>query len=294
MFCIKCGTHFSDGSNYCSKCGEPAAAESNNQTESPPPLSAQRLQSNHDRSQDSRVYQATRNPVARSSYTQAWANDISFQEGNSHPYQILGGWLMYMVYAPLVGIGLMAIAYLYSLFTIIPYIQYIQYLRPLIIISLLIELVGYGVGCFLCVKYSLMLKNKNPNFLRFYELAMIVFCSMYVIVIAVSGFNLAYLSISNSIIMIFSSALGALFATLYFRKSIRVRIYFGNDAYLKYSIFSRNAAAPTSSEIMQYASSLMQYASSQIDTEQQPISKNAKRPKSGYYSAGKKTYERQK
>ena len=286
MFCVKCGTQLPDGSSFCNKCGspvaaaEPVAVEPIIQTESPPQQPAQRSQPLLDGSYISRTYQAARESVSRSAYTQTWANDNSFQEGSTHPYQQLGGWLMFFVYAPLVGIGLLAIAFLFSFFTLLPYIPYIG---PMATIIMLIELAGYGVSCFYSVKFSMMLKNKNPGFLRFYELAMIVLCAIYIIVIAISGFRFA----ASSIRAIMTSVLGFILATLYFRKSVRVHIYMGNDDYLLNSIFSKNAVAPNSSEIKQYASS-------QADTQRQYTPKEPKRSKPNYYTPGKKTYERRK
>jgi len=278
MFCIKCGTQLPDDSSFCNKCGSPVVAEPTSQPESPPPQPAQRYQPYQDGSYDSRSYQAAQEPVPHSTYTQTWVQD-PYQEGAAHPYQQLGGWLLFFVYAPLVGIGLLAIAFLINLFTILPIIAY---LGPLITFTMLIELAGYGVSCFYSYKFSTMLKNRNPDFLRFYEFAMITLCSIYVIVIAISGFRLAAASIRG----IVTGVAGFILATLYFRQSVRVRIYMGNDHYLRNSIFSKNAAAPNTPEVKRYESS-------QADTQRQYNPNEPKRVKPRYYSPGK-TYERRK
>jgi len=56
---------------------------------------------------------------------------------------------------------------------------------------------------------------------------------------------------------------------------------------LKNSLFSKNAAAPIAFE-------LNQCAPSQADFQQQPFTKEARRSKPNYYTAGKRTYERKK
>jgi hypothetical protein len=259
MICIKCGTHNPDDSNDCDKCGNPIDAEFKNHTESQPQQSTQPF---HGVSHDSRAHQMDREPVSHSIDTQANVNDISFQEGFTHPFQKLGGWLKYMVYAPIVGIGLMAILYLFSYIIIF---QNIQYLQSQVIKVLLIGLLSYGVSCFLTIKFSMMLKNRNPKFLRFYELTMIVFFSFLIITIVVKGFNAGI----NSIRYIIASVLNYLLTTLYFRKSVRVHIYMGNVAYLENSIFSKNAVAPILAETKQYISS-------QTDTQWQSIDNRAK------------------
>ena len=205
---------------------------------------------NNDGSHGSRVYQPDRDPIPHSTAAQTLDSGITFQESHTHPFQKLGGWLMFIVYAPLVGIGIILILLLISFNSIFPYIQYIGYLGPKLIITLLITLAGYGASCVFCVMFSIMLKNKDPRFLRFFELTFIVFCSVHVIIMALSGFDVFIQSIN----MIISNVLGCMFVMFYFRESIRVHIYMGNDAYLRNSIFSQNASALVLSGIKNFAS----------------------------------------
>jgi len=205
MFCIKCGNQLPEHAKFCNKCGTlvtPVATD---------PLAQVPAQPSQ--------------PVAQ------------YQSYSSHPYHRLGGWLGFIVYGQITAIALMAIAFVVSLIPVLRYVEYLRYLGPLPIFILIIGFAGYVMTSVFCGKFALMIIKKDARFLRFYELTMIVLCSMSIITIALTGFQAG----SESLSSLMSSIFGFFVWTAYFRKSVRLRTYMGSDAYLRQSIFFKNA-----------------------------------------------------
>ena len=93
-----------------------------------------------------------------------------------------------------------------------------------------------------------MIRRKDPRFLRFYEIIMLVVAGLAVATAIFSGFR----NVGNLISGLLGAGIGFAIWTTYFRKSVRVRTYFGSDQYLRRSIFFKNAQAPAPADIQPY------------------------------------------
>ena len=200
MFCTKCANKLLANAKFCDACGTPVISE--------------KIEQVNEATRTQQVYQQ-----------------------NSHPYNTLGGWLAFAVYAPLIAVGLITLLFLISFFSMF---SYLRYLGGWYILVLLISLTGYIMTCYFCIKFSNMVRKKQPEFLRFYELTMITLSSLSLLVMIMTGFSGA----AESIRSLLSGVLSFLIWTAYFRKSVRVRTYMGSDAYLKCSVFFKNSTAP--------------------------------------------------
>ena len=226
-FCSKCGTQLPEGSRFCDSCGAAIPQEY-----APIPQASASVDLNAVKETAQKVFRDIsgdniQQPQPQPEYTRY-----------PHPYHKLGGFLAFIAYAQLVGIGLMVFAFVVGLAATL---RYWEFLGAIAGISLLVQFAGYGVACFFCAKFSSMLRKKDPKFLRFYELTMLTMCAISLAVLGFSGFRSFSMEMLQSLL---SAVLGFLIWTTYFRKSVRVRTYMGSDAYLKYSIFFKNATAP--------------------------------------------------
>ena len=169
-----------------------------------------------------------------------------------HPYHRLGGWLAFIAYGSLVAAGLMVLAAIISLVSIVgvlrAYSGYLGMLGPVIWLLYVIELAGDGFICVFGLKFFSMIRRKDPRFLRFYEIIMLVVAGLAVATAIFSGFR----NVGNLVSGLLSAGIGFAIWTTYFRKSVRVRTYFGSDQYLRQSIFFKNAQAPAPADIQPY------------------------------------------
>ena len=295
MFCTKCGNRLPDGAQFCNECGGAVKSgadeqkqewngqtEQQNRQEQPPIQQYQQPQG----------YAPQRPPVVSVNVAEIkektsevlrniTGENIGITEDQPeyqrypHPYHQLGGWLGFVTYAQLVAVGLMTVLFLFSAFLVF---KYLRYLGAWSIILLLIEFVGYGITCFFCVKFYTLIKDKNPRFLRFYELTMITLCSIYVLILILPGVQ----ANAESIRSLLSGLLGFFIWTTYFRKSVRVRTYMGSDAYLRYSIFFKNTIAPAPADTEPYVAPQQRSAQagapvySQPNTDYQPAESTAR------------------
>jgi hypothetical protein len=151
-----------------------------------------------------------------------------------HPYHELGGWLKFIAYAPLV---VMILAAIFVMVTIVSTLLYMQYLGAALVALLIVEATLVVVGGIFFLIFLGKIKNKDPKFLRLFEIMTIV----SVVLMAASlfaGFD------AETVRVILSALLGFLIWTTYFRKSVRVHTYFGSEEYLRQSIFFKNSHAP--------------------------------------------------
>jgi hypothetical protein len=251
MFCPNCGNALSDQQLFCSNCGSKVPASELREERhfvpgpnAPPAQQRPVAQVNFDdvKSKVKQMYQS----VTGDDFQQGAASEENAQR-YPHPYHKLGGWLGFVAYAQLVSIGLLAIAFLITFFSMM---QFARYLDGLMIFVLLIELGGFILISAICVKFFIMIRSKNPRFLRFYELLMIVLGSIGVVVAVLSGAT--GFGVAEPIRSILSGVIGFFVWTAYFRKSVRVRTYFGSDEYLRQSIFFKNVIAPKPADTQRY------------------------------------------
>ena len=81
-----------------------------------------------------------------------------------------------------------------------------------------------------------MIRRKDPRFLRFYEIIMLVVAGLAVATAIFSGFR----NVGNLVSGLLSAGIGFAIWTTYFRKSVRVRTCFlARPASARVSIFSK-------------------------------------------------------
>lgn len=189
--------------------------------------------------------------VDESTYTfgvEEHKDDLTSSETKSysyceHEYQKLGGWLAFFAYSLLIGVFLVAAIVVVSFISTI-YLS--RYLGKWVVILSFLSVIAYGPVIYFCYKMHVMVKNKNPLFLRFYEITMIILTAVTVLVCMVSG----YRKMTDLIKALLEAGIIFFAWTTYFRKSVRVRTYFGSDEYLKKSIFFKNCEAPQPANIV--------------------------------------------
>ena len=245
-FCTKCGAQLVADAKFCISCGNPAASQSPGQ---------QRAQfANPAASEATEGVGGTFGNIAGERINAGESQDY---ERYPHPYHKLGGWFAFVTYAQMVAVGLTAVMILSGLISMFHIMrnwgymslsQYLRYQGPWFTIQTLLYLVGYAIVCYYCIKFYIMIKNKDPEFFRFYELTMIAMCSLYVAIIVLTGFH----AVQEPIKSIFSALIGFAIWSTYFRKSVRVRTYMGSDAYLRHSIFFKNTVSPEPADTKPY------------------------------------------
>ncbi|MDR1131016.1 MAG: zinc-ribbon domain-containing protein [Oscillospiraceae bacterium] len=244
MFCSKCGGRLSEGAKFCAKCGtsvSPAANQNRPPQGKTVSVDFAALQTNG---------QGLIKQIVGEDFAGAPAPEY---QKYPHPYHHLGGWLAFIAYAQLVMVVLLAVSFVIVFFELFTFLSYLGgVLGAWVFLVALIMLAGFALCAFIGIKFFLMIKNKNPRFLRFFELLTIVSVSISVVGIVLTGFQNYLLDLTESIRDIFSVVIGFFIWTTYFRKSVRVRTYFGSDEYLRRSIFFKNAVAPQPADTQPY------------------------------------------
>ncbi|MDR2355430.1 MAG: DUF2569 family protein [Clostridiales Family XIII bacterium] len=208
MFCPHCGKPLAAESKFCTACGgAPSEAAPSRPI---PQRSPERLH-----------------------------GFASSADAGAHPYRKLGGWLAFVAYAQPVALCLIAIWYIAQFVQVMRFASFFGAWAVLLCVLLL---AGYGITAVISIKFFLMIRNRDPKFLRFYEWCFLILFCIAVVVCLISLVNFGFdAEILRDLI---SSVISFLIWSTYFRKSVRVRTYFGSDEYLKQSIFFKNACAP--------------------------------------------------
>jgi predicted nucleic acid-binding Zn ribbon protein len=254
MFCPNCGKQIPDDARFCGECGNTIEAAAQNP-------------------QPQQVPQFTPN------FNNAGYEGYGRQ---THPYHKLGGWLGFLAYVQLVGVGLLTIACIVSLVQLAGFVGYLGAgIGGMLMAAQIIELIGYGVAIFIGIKFFLMIKNRNPRFFRFYEILILVCVAIYFVVFVftvIIGFS----NIAEFVGSIIGQAIGFAIWSTYFRKSVRVRTYFGSDEYLRCSIFFKNAVAPMPADAAPFNSPPPYPQSQQSSQYANPQSFGAPGPQTSY------------
>ena len=271
MFCVHCGKEIPDNAGFCSYCGkkllmENESGQSDSISRGNSDYSAYTGMNNQQVSSSgyNGTYQNTGN-IANTAENLFDTVQSKIQETLkihdslpiTHPFQKLGGFLAVLTYGWLITSIYMAWCVLKVLFSLVAVNAATSGLTsmltgPILLIVVLI----YGVAIFLCMKMFLLIQKKDIGFLRFYEvtgIALIGAVLLMYIILAIYlhkslgsygkyAMSAIWASAIPSLIMI-----GGGFALMlrYFWKSVRVRTYFGTDAYLRNSIFLSSKTFPT-------------------------------------------------
>lgn len=197
MFCPHCGTKNLEDAKFCASCGKPLHT-------------------------DSSVKDTTGGYTAPN--TNAYTPPSSYHE--------LGGWLAVLTYGLLIAVALIVIGAVLGGFALI---RYAQYLGAGLLLLGLLDIALYIPVVYYCIKMYQMIKARDCMFLRFYEMTMLILSGVHIVLMVIGAMS-GYLSVGDH----FKSLLEALIVfaiwMTYFTKSVRVRTYFGSDAYLKQSI----------------------------------------------------------
>jgi uncharacterized protein YxjI/ribosomal protein L40E len=256
MFCSKCGSRLSDDAKFCNECGNsvvPTADQSRQGQSKAVTVDFDVIKANTEELMTKSKGLVRR--IAGEDFAGAPAPE-EYQK-YPHPYHNLGGWLGLVAYSQLamvVFLVILIIGLFVTLFTIIEYLG--AGLGVWLVIVSLVALAGFALCAFVSIKFFLMIYNKNPRFLRFFELLNIIGVSIFLAMILLTGFSGYLLETAESIGSIISIAIDFFIWTTYFRKSVRVRTYFGSDEYLRRSIFFKNAVAPPPADTRPYTQPL--------------------------------------
>ena len=149
-----------------------------------------------------------------------------------HPYQKLGGWLLFIFVCQIIGLVL-DVFYLLMGFDIISMLPSGSESMTMFLVILLVASSCISIG--LGIVFLILLYKRNTKFLLFYEIISIIFILLSVVTLSNELSEVREFVIQIASFLLWST---------YYRKSVRVRTYFGSDEYLRKSIFSRNAQAP--------------------------------------------------
>ena len=198
-FCIQCGKQFSGSSDTCPEC------------------------------------------TSKKAYTPNYQNDQSYSyvNANAKDYTRLGGWLAFFAYGHLAGAVLLAI---YEIIGIISFVKianlvgtYSSYYGArqtmALIVPSLIQLIMYGVSIYFCIKIYQMIKNRNHDILKTYEIWGAANTAAFLLMAIFGG--AAYIP------MLLGPIGSYVLYEFYYRKSVRVQTYFGSDEYVKRSYFTK-------------------------------------------------------
>jgi len=174
----------------------------------------------------------------------------------THDYHKLGGWLMFIVIASIIGA-------LYSAYGLIGSVNDLGELRELNqffgidapIGALTFALVLSVVSLVASVVFVIFLVQRNPNCVLIYHISVATDLIAAVIVIISFGsfFNsLGPIMPASEITEFYATAIGAIVGavialiiwTVYFTKSVRMRTYMGSDEYLRKSPLTKSARSP--------------------------------------------------
>lgn len=210
LLCLYCGTENTPGDKICVNCGKELPV----------------LELEH----GIEDYAASATPTA---------SQLDYSSG--HPYHQLGGWLALITYGLLIGTILTAIS---AALQVLPLFKYASYLGFKVVLFGLLLLACHIPLLYYCIHMFKAIKAKDSDFLRFYETTMLVLAGIDVAVVVLCKLLGQYVPTNNTIRDLLSAAIVFAIWLTYFRKSVRVRTYFGSDEYLKRSIFLKNCTAP--------------------------------------------------
>lgn len=203
MFCTKCGKALRDGSLFCASCGTRIASDDKREVQS---------------STDTSVL----HPILDS--------DVAKE---SHPYTNMGGWLALFTYAQfIVGV----ISMVSGTLVIVSALPYLRFLEGWHILAIVLGFVSIIVSFYVMFCLFQMIRKRDCDFLGFYEIWMIMELAVLTISV-VLGLSESASTLRNLV----SSGISFVIWDLYFRKSVRVRTYFGTDAYIRRSLFGGDA-----------------------------------------------------
>ena len=218
-FCTKCGSPLRSGSRFCERCGAPVRTIP----------AAERF--------SVRPVRTAESPARCERNSRPGIGDPALRG----QYSRLGGFLAFIAYGQAAGAVLMGISLILTLAAFARYRQYFAYFggaySSLYGFAVFFAVAATALGMFVCLKLFNMIRNRDANCLRFYETLILVEGVLYFFLIAAGG-NGRYVS------GLIGMGIGFFVFTTYFRKSVRVRTYFGSDAYLKRSIFFKNCVPP--------------------------------------------------
>ena len=198
-FCSNCGAELNEGARFCTVCGASTLAAQNPTAAGP-------------QQQPQQQYN---------------------QVNDEQKYKSLGGWLLFFVICWGLGAlaGLGSIARTLSTF---PYFS-IAFIRPL-----LIPMLSSIVPTVVCITMVVAIIQRVPTFLRLYQVLAIA----NVAVSLISGISLvvrvgsAAASVMGTTVgTMLGGIIGLVLMTMYFCKSVRVRVYMGTTQYLDTALF---------------------------------------------------------
>jgi len=245
--CTSCGTQNDENSGFCKSCGGALAATDTTND-----------QNSYSSSQNLQAPQYPQPPgqqYPQSPYQYQPQDPNMHNALQEHRYHKLGGWLLVVVIANMIGMLYDAFVSFTGLMETIEYLDNIQFFRmhPDIPDSfetaLYITIVGQVVG-FLSVVFTLLFIiqtfQRKSTFLRFHQLSGLVGIFYIICVGIIPNIMLDVMGpdFAQNIGTFVGSIIGFFVFALYMCKSYRVRIYMGSDEYMDKAIFAYKNQPP--------------------------------------------------
>jgi hypothetical protein len=152
-----------------------------------------------------------------------------------HPYKKLGGWLLALVVMQIIAVALLTIVFIVSMVALAGVFRWLGISFQF---YLIVACAVYIAACIVDLRFTYMVAKRNPRFLRYYDILMIILISVILLEFILIGFD------PDSVGNLIGSLIGFLIWRTYFKKSVRVRTYMGSDQYIRMSLFSKNAVPP--------------------------------------------------
>lgn len=265
-FCISCGNELPEGAVFCTRCGkqvemkynapstddtvlfssEAPMQPENHDSETELFQSGQSAQSNDAQNDNDQTdYFRQSDDVASASQSgQGFQQNQSSQVNQTNTaqtkhagknYHSLGGWLLFFVIVNF----FMAINATRIFFVEISSL-YADFLFIIYYLLLILEIVAHII-------YPIKIFKRSADSLRFFQIWGIIdiVCGIIIMIAFVSKYP--YFSsyfVGGFLPGIIASIAGLIIHTEYYKHSVRVRTYYGSEAYMRNAIFGKNAVLP--------------------------------------------------
>jgi len=158
-----------------------------------------------------------------------------------HPYQKLGGWLLFFTIIPLIALP-------FGLFTQIRNLSRFSYTQDLAGILYLLAKVIYFVNLGFALAGSVMVIRRKPRFLRVRQINLFIAALQIILTharsVIIADEAAALMSIVIPIMAIIVVPFEMYLVLLYYFRSVRVRTYMGSDEYLRLAFFTKKIKGP--------------------------------------------------
>ena len=163
------------------------------------------------------------------------------EQGKKHPYQTIGGWLLFFTIFPLIAIP-------FGLFTQIRDLSQFSYEQDLASTLYLLAKATYFLNLGFNLTGSVMVIRRKPQFLRVIQINLMIaavqFIFTYVNNVVTADEATALMAVVMLMMTIIIAPFELYLFMLYYFRSVRVRTYMGSDEYLRLAFFTKKIKGP--------------------------------------------------